>query len=106
MCLPHIAPPVFPAPPLVVIGMPDFPSHPRQEIGAGDAPSTIQRDIGVVDARNVVARPRAFFCVWAHAADVEKLVPGGDVAGIRQPAGTRSKPYPYAALLFIARSGS
>jgi hypothetical protein len=28
------------------------------------------------------------------------------VAGIRQPAGTRSKPYPYAALLFIARSGS
>ncbi|KAJ7851720.1 hypothetical protein B0H13DRAFT_2284474 [Mycena leptocephala] len=82
MHLPHIALPVFPAPPLVVIGMPDFPSHLRQEIGAGDAPSAIQRDIGVVDARNVVARPRAFFCVWVHAADVEKLVPGGDVAGI------------------------
>jgi hypothetical protein len=41
-----------------------------------------------------------------HAADVEKLVPGGDVAGIRQPAGTHSKLYPYAVLLFIGRLGS
>jgi hypothetical protein len=71
--------------------MADFPSKPFQEIGRRDGASTIQRDIGVVDARNVVARPRAFIRIWVHAADVEELGLGVDVAENRQPAGTRSE---------------
>jgi hypothetical protein len=102
VALPHIALPVFPLPPLVVIQMADFPSKPSQEIGRCDGASAIQRDIGVVDARNAVARPRAFIRVWAHAADDEELGLGGDVAENRQPAGTRSESQAYAAVAFMA----